>query len=570
MNRWQRYWFAPGGRYSAAAVRIAIALSVLWTLSRMTAEGYVAEPHTAPLALYRPLGVLLLLGSSPPPFWLIEGMKWVGLAATLAMLVGWRTRAATVVSWVCVGGLACFEVAFSAGWSHHNNLPFLAQLAFFGARGGDVWSVDAWLGRRRAAGRGGPFVDDVPGGYQWSLRLVQIAVALMFFSASLSKWHFGGFSLSWALSDNLRHQLLARFDWIGAPRTEVASWLIDDVWRYRAAAMLNLLAQTLPITTWFLMGRPRLRAFLGTLFVVETLALGFVMSLWNVHWLPLVVVFYDVDALRAWWLRRRGEAKRRDAAASSSDSTSGAKLAPAVGGGPPPRARLIGAFVAIFLLYDLAVILKLDQWPRTYPFSAFPMFGYVRAKRPYDQHQTYEMPGISIEILSKNPPTPGLQAWIDRHHTYRMMFRLKNLKLEGALTSMVTALQREEPGAEVYGARLHFAVFQAPAYPAPAALRRERVGVIGEIREGHVVSALGSARFEGRSLVFAPKWVGREPPAQVRYEALVDYELTPRPLAVTSEGGSLRAPRPEGEVVLVLAVVDGVRYVVNEAGKRRW
>jgi hypothetical protein len=39
---------------------------------------------------------------------------------------------------------------------------------------------------------------------------------------------------------------------------------------------------------------------------------------------------------------------------------------------------------------------------------------------------------------------------------------------------------------------------------------------------------------------------------------------------VTEEGGVLRAPRPDGEVVLVIAVVDGVRYVVNEAGKRRW
>src|SRR5581483_3875567 len=96
--------------------------------------------------------------------------------------------------------------SYQPAWSHDLNVVLLALLAFLGARGGDVLSLDAVIARRR--GRTIP-----PAAYQWSLRLIQLAVGLMFVSACMLKLKTGG--LRWALSDNLRHQLLVRYDLIG-------------------------------------------------------------------------------------------------------------------------------------------------------------------------------------------------------------------------------------------------------------------------------------------------------------------------------------------------------------------
>ena len=73
---------------------------------------------------------------------------------------------------------------------------WIAMLALQGARAGDVLSID-WLARklRKLPPR------DVPRGYQWSLRLVQLAVALMFFSGMFHKIIHGHFTLRWALSE---------------------------------------------------------------------------------------------------------------------------------------------------------------------------------------------------------------------------------------------------------------------------------------------------------------------------------------------------------------------------------
>lgn len=546
MGAWQRYWFAPGGRLGVAIVRVAIAASVFWTLTRVLSAGYAADPAHAPLELYRAVGVWMLWGSAPPPAWLVEALPAVAYGATLAMALGLCTRLSTAVSWVSAVALVSFDVSFTASWSHHNNLPFIAQLAFLLARSGDALSLDAlwrrWRGRAPV---------DVAGGYQWSLRLVQLAVALMFFGAAMAKLYFSGGTLAWALSDNLRHQLLARFDWIGVPRTAAAEWLLQESWRYRAAALGNLLVQLGPLSSVFLVRRPLLRALAGAVFVIEVLALGVVMDLWNVHWLPLAAVFVDWDRLL-----------RRSVAA---DEAAGAPVAPV-------RAAGKSAFIAVFLLYDAVVLAGLDQRLRTYPFSAYPMFGYVRAKKPYHLHQTYEMPGTSIELISDPVASAHVQERIDAHHTFRLSYRVRDAQaLEHQLTAMQSMFREAFPELSISGVRLYLASFQAPAYPAPAALARHRLAILGELRAGGVTSALGEVEERGGSLVIRPRWQGAPPAGPVTYQAIVDYRVEPVALEVSGGAGAeLLAPRPAGGSVVVLAVAGDRRYVVGEVGRRRW
>jgi hypothetical protein len=442
---WSRYWSAPGGRHGAAIVRVAIAASVLLTLVRLGSTGMASGAEAAPLALYRPLSWWLIFGAHAPSASVVGALHAIAWVSTSAMLVGLRTRTATIVSLVAALGLAAYASSFSPTWAHEYNVVFLAQLAFVGARAGDVWSVDAWWRARR----GRPVAP--PGAaYAWSLRLAQLAVALMFLSAFVCKLGAAGGTLRWALSDNLRHQLLSRFDLIGVPRTAAAAWLLAAPWRWQAAALGNLVSQAMPIGAVFAVRRPWLRAAFGAFFVVETLALGVVMDLWNLHWLPLAAVFVDWDAL----LGARADA-------------------PGATAHPPRAAR---RFVVAFVVYDVFVSFapKLDQMLRTYPFSSFPMFAKVLAKQPYARHQSYELVGARVEVLADAAIDPALQRWIDQSYEYRTMWRLypDPPALERRLGALLTEVRtRAGSAVQVRGLRLHMALFQAPAVPAPATLR---------------------------------------------------------------------------------------------------
>ncbi|MFT3692812.1 MAG: hypothetical protein QM831_06710 [Kofleriaceae bacterium] len=451
MSRWQRYWFAEGGRYAVAIVRIAIAAAVLLTLARLdnnVSTGDVPGSHT----LYRPVGIWMLLGRTPPPAIVVSALWVIAWTATVAMLAGFQTRISTAVSFVTALALASLSFASSTRWSHQYNVVFLAQCAFLGARGGDVLSIDALIRHRR----GLPAID-LPRAYQWSLRLVQLAVAVMFACAAFHKIMHGHFTLRWAVSDNLRHQLLARFDLAGLPRPQLVNWIIDDPWKYRTVAVLNLISQAAPLLACFMTRHPLIRAFCGAFFLLETVALAFVVNLWNPHWLPLFAVFVDWD-----WLLRRP------------------KPVEVV---PPPTWQpklAIRIWIVVFVSYDVltALIPALDQKLNTYPFSGFPMFSTVLANEPYTGHSDYVIPGDHFEVTPAVDVT--IQRWFD--HSNRGMFDERDPKrLEARMRAMWAQAQRRYPDVKFERVRLYYTMFVAPAYPAPAHFDMKPIAIVGEL-----------------------------------------------------------------------------------------
>jgi len=531
VSRWQRYWFADGGRFAAAVVRIAIATAVLLSLSRLAS----LPTLVAPAPLYRPVGIWMVLGHTPPPAGVVDLLwicAWVG---TVAMLVGWRTRTATAISFVAASSLAALSFSGSLTWSHQYNVVLIAQAAFLGARGGDVLGIDALVRRRR----GLPPLD-VPGGYQWSLRLVQLAVALMFAGAFFHKFASGHGTLRWALSDNLRHHLLVRFDLADLPRPALVEWIIDDVWRYRTAALLNLVAQLVPIFACIFVRRPWLRAICGLAFVTETIALGLVIGLWNWQWLPLAAVFVDWDRLLGWLARRPLPAPR------SLD--------------PPPRSAAV--FLAGFLAYTLltSFVPTLDQRLNTYPFSGFPMFSTIRAAEPYDEHLPYRLAGDHIEVIG-NPIHLFAQRWLD--HTPRGMYRLGDpAKVRAKLASIVGEAPRRYPDATIRGLRHYLTIFEAPAYPAPAELVRHPLAITGELHpDGAFRSALGTWRPTPEGSLVEPGAHGLDP-TSATLEVYRDNELVPIAVTAVRRGTQFALPPVAGDVLYAVAVIDGVRWLV--------
>ncbi|HTR52622.1 MAG TPA: hypothetical protein VMJ10_18030 [Kofleriaceae bacterium] len=453
----RHYWFAEGGRRSAAIVRIAIATSVLMVLARLRTLSTVEIP--GPASLYHPVGVWLAFGDRVPPPDVVAALWLVAWASTLAMLVGLCSRIAAAASVGSALALVSLSYASQPTWSHPYNVVFLAQLAFLGARGGDTLSIDAWLRRCR----GVPPVD-VARGYQWSLRLVQLAVAMMFASAAFDKLAAGHFTLRWALSDNLRHQLLVRFDLCGVPRTAVASWLVDDVWRYRIAALANLVSQAAPIFACVFVERPRVRAACGAAFVVETIALGLVVGLWNLHWLPLAAVFVDWD---------RGRSALR---------------------APCQRPRLaVRAFITAFVTLDLATSLvpRLDTELGLYPFSSFPMFSSIRAAEPYGEHLPYAAPGVRYEVIADRPLDARQQRWFDYQH--RTMYTVRDPDdLHARMLALMRAASARYPESGIHEIRAELVIFETPAYPASARFAPHAIATIAEIGDdGAFATRLG-------------------------------------------------------------------------------
>jgi hypothetical protein len=494
-------------------VRIAVASSVLLTLSRISHGHLVASP-----TLYRPVGIWMLLGAHPPSPLMVDLLWGVAWPSSFAMLVGLAARLATIASFVSGVSLASLVFAANSTWSHQYNIVFLAQLALFGARSGHALSVDALIRR-----------PEVAHAYQWSLRLVQLAVALMFVSAVFHKLLFGHFTLRWAFSDNLRNQLLVRFDLAHLPRPALASWLIDHPCRYRTAALLNMISQAAPLLAIVHVRRPRVRAVAGLFFVIETISLGLVVDLWNLHWLPLAAVFID-------WEHALG--------------------CPVDGAPPVPPRRAVRMFIAAFVAYDLltAFVPRLDQRLNTYPFSGFPMFAKVRARPPYHDHQAYSLPGVSFEVTAERPIDAPLQSWFD--HAHRDIETVRDpVALRRELTAILAEARRAYPGYRVRSLRVWLTIFEAPAYPAPAHLERHPIAILGEVApDGSFRSQLGATR-------------ELHAPAGSRVIYYRDNVPTPYDLGPTTAD---RSRVLDGNPVDVVVIVDGAPWLVASYARWEW
>jgi hypothetical protein len=533
VTRWQRYWFAEGGRYTVAVLRLAIAVSVLFCLWRL----WGLRPLTAAADVYRPVGIWMVLGQTPPPDLLVDALWALAWAGTGAMLLGLSSRISTAVSFVASSSLAALSFSGRLSWSHQYNVVFLAQAALLGARCGDVLSVDALI--RRLRGR--PSLS-VTRGYQWSVRLVMLAVSMMFVGAALHKIGNGQFTLRWALSDNLRNQLLVRYDLTGIERPEIVEWLLAESWRYRGAALLNLLTQLSPLLAIALPHRPLVRAFAGALFVAEVLGLGFVMQLWNLPWLPLAAVYIDWDRLIG-FLRR---APRRDMELEM-----------------PPR-RPVRLFVIAFVVYDLATSLipTIDQRLNTFPFTSFPMFAKIRAAQPYDEHLPYAVPGDAYEAISDRAISPEIQHWLDYQN--RNLHTVQDpAKVRARLADVLARAQARYPDAKIRGMRHYVALFVAPSYPAAARLERHPIAITGELLpDGTFRTLLGSLTATGVEL--RPQNLDA---SAARLVYFAGDRPVPIPLGGTRTGNTV-AVALDADPVYVAAEVGGVRWLV--AWRRSW
>jgi hypothetical protein len=325
--------------------------------------------------------------------------------------------------------------------------------------------------------------------------------------------------------------------------------------------MLNLISQFAPILAFVLFRRPLWRMVAGVFFLAETIALGVVMNLWNLNWLPLLVVFVDWD----WLLAKLGIA--------------GGQHSPVQGqlelDSKEPWARagraLVVAYVAVLLVTSF--VPRVDITLKTYPFSRFPMFSHVRAKQPYGQGQSYEFYGNRVESVG-HALEPEQQRELNRKYTLRWLQRIPPAQLERKLVALEKSFRTRYHRKRFTHSRAHLVLFQAVAPPEPARLEEHRVGILADKPRGKPVKMLrGKVAADRRSFAIDPNGFGEDFEV-VGFAVITDDMPGARPVEVARDGDRYRLPELPGDSVLVLADVrtDGevLRFVVGRQPAIDW
>jgi hypothetical protein len=225
-SAWEAFWFSPEPTSSLAIFRIAFsALTFLWTLSLLpdldaffSPDG-IEPPHPVDLA-HGYWGVLNVVDTRAS----VLALFIVLLAASVALLVGYRTRLASVVVFV---GIVSFmqrtPSIFNAGDVLIRSCAFFLMFAPAGAS----LSVDRW---RRHRDSFWVFPTSTP----WALRLIQVQVSVLYLASVWEKLHGAAWRNGTAVSLSLG---LQDFQRLPAPGFVVHSLLISSVMTYLTLAV---------------------------------------------------------------------------------------------------------------------------------------------------------------------------------------------------------------------------------------------------------------------------------------------------------------------------------------------
>ena len=416
IQRVQSYWLAPGGSWSHAFCRIGVGVCLWWVLTSTWQPNWEAYVAAINPEVYRPIGLIKILGSGVPHPTFLFVCQWVAYVSAWMVMVGFLTRLSFVVCTGCMWILLSMPWCCSFGeWCHGHNTILLVALAMMFGRSSPL-SVDALLKRwwRGPAGEA-----EAETGHRWPVMLGQFAVAFMFANAAFWKlYHPNEPFAVWAFSDSLRNHLILQYWVLHQPMPEWLEWVVAHPWACQLMALGNLVTQLLPLLACFLVRWPLLRALVGLAVVLETFMLGRVMGLHNPHWYVLFVLFVDWDRLVSWLGARLGVGEPANAARSTLLTGSWSRsIAPSL---------WVAAFVGFYLYVGF---FHKGQRRYTYPFTAWPLYCGLAAERPYGEHHPYTISGTTWTIESEPPlpkPVTGYvwsahwnfaRAWPETHET---------------------------------------------------------------------------------------------------------------------------------------------------------
>jgi hypothetical protein len=292
LGTWERFWFREIESSTYALLRVAFAVVVLaWTISLAPAlysffgDGGILPSH--PDGDAGSWG-LLQLDSGPAA---VTALYLLLLVGALCLLVGFKTRLAAVVVFVCLVSFARRDP-----WVLNSGDLLVIVLAFYLmlAPSGAALSVDRWLAAR-------PRFWEFPRRSLWPLRLIQVQVSLLYFFAVWAKVRGETWNDGTAVSYAFRIEDLERFP---VPAFVTDSLLLVNLMTYGTLAVELAVA----ILVW----NGRLRPWVLLLGVLLHLGIDYAVRVGFFSYAALVayIAFLPPETVSAWVYRLRDRMAR--------------------------------------------------------------------------------------------------------------------------------------------------------------------------------------------------------------------------------------------------------------------
>jgi hypothetical protein len=332
IEAWNRFFFQPIPACSLGLFRIVFACVLLVTVTTLAEDALVwyGEEGVVPAAVARQslegprLNLLTILPQSDLT---VRCFFAVLLLAGVSLLIGYKTRLASIVVWACLVSMHHRDVFLLHSGDH-----LMRTLSFFlmFAPSGRAYSVDRLLGLRRGLESPGiPYI--VP----WAQRLLQIQLCVMYFSAVLYKLagtHWLDGTAAWYISQ------LDEFKRFPLPD------LAHTLWFSQLATWSALAVEAaFPLLVWF---RP-LRRYVLLAGVLLHLGLEYTMNIPFFQWVVLASYCLFLDT----WMGKphsvavsRPQSERATLSARNDDSgaqSSGARPRQSQMGMRPSRRRCV-------------------------------------------------------------------------------------------------------------------------------------------------------------------------------------------------------------------------------------
>lgn len=267
---WHYFWFKPVDVRQFAILRISFGLlSTVYLLqllpfidTHFSGNSWLANVQLPKLLNWGTWSIFNVQLGSYSAFY-SHAVLILGIGAAIAMMVGWKTRWSTFITWLVLASL----------WNRNPLLldgddAVLKVMAFYLLLTpcGGAWSIDAQHHKLPTEAA------------VWPLRLIQFQIALIYFVSGWVKFHSAEWLDGSVLQYVLSHPHYSRFDWSGYFKS---AWFVG---------MLSVLAS---IIRWWELLFPflllnsylrRLSLVLGVMFHI-----GLLVTM-NLRWFPIIML----------------------------------------------------------------------------------------------------------------------------------------------------------------------------------------------------------------------------------------------------------------------------------------
>ena len=196
-ERWRYFWFEPASPNNLGLCRIIFfaGIFLFYLPYDAAAWGQVSHVFWLPTWLFQSLHLTVLSSAS------LSVLQSIWRVSLILSCIGLFTSLSTLIAFIF--GTYLIALPNNFGSAQHNDTLIIFVLGYIAAsRCGDALSLDTVLQRTRRASKSASLDHPKPSGvYTWPVRMVWVSMAVIFFSAGVSKIRHSG--LEWVTSDNL-------------------------------------------------------------------------------------------------------------------------------------------------------------------------------------------------------------------------------------------------------------------------------------------------------------------------------------------------------------------------------